>query len=75
MEKLKINCLKNNITFRSRADKLLTNLDAAKKDMYDHLVTALEKQWLLTAASKTSKTECIQALKDWVLKLEELGKK
>ena len=74
-EKLKINCLKNNIAFGSGADEWFTNLDAAEKDTYDHLVAAFETQWPLTAAPKTSKTERIQALKDWVLKPEELGKK
>ena len=34
-----------------------------------------EKQWPLTAAPKTSKTERIQTLKEWLLKPEELGKK
>jgi hypothetical protein len=74
-EKLKINCLKNNIAFRSGANEWFTNLDAAKKDTYDHLVEVFEMQWPWTAAPKTSKTEHIQALKDWVLKAEELGKK
>ena len=63
-EKLKINCLKNNLTFRSGADEWFTNLDAAEKDMYVHLIMMFEKQWLLTAAPKTSKTERIQALTD-----------
>ncbi|KIM86069.1 hypothetical protein PILCRDRAFT_5137 [Piloderma croceum F 1598] len=74
-ERLKINCLKNNIAFGSRADEWFTNLDATEKDTYDHLVTVFEKQWPLTAAPKTSKMERIQMLKDWVLKLDELGKK
>jgi hypothetical protein len=74
-EKLKINCLKNNIAYGSGADEWFTNLEAAEKDTYEHLVEAFEKQWPLTAAPKTSKTERIQALKDWVLKPEELGKK
>ena len=74
-ERLKINCLKNNITYGSGADEWFTNLEAAEKDTYEHLVEAFKKQWPLTAAPKTSKTERIQALKDWVLKLEELGKK
>jgi hypothetical protein len=74
-EKLKINCLKNNIAFGSGADEWFTNLDAAEKDTYDHLVMAFEKQWPLTAAPKTLKTEHIQTLKDWVLKLDKLGKK
>ncbi|KIM71871.1 hypothetical protein PILCRDRAFT_16639 [Piloderma croceum F 1598] len=74
-EKLKTNCLKNNIAFGSGADEWFTNLDAAEKDTYDHLVAAFEKQWPLTAALKKSKMERIQVLKDWVLKPEELGKK
>jgi len=74
-EKLKINCLKNNIAYGSGADEWFTNLEAAEKDTYEHLVKAFKKQWPLTAAPKTSKTERIQALKDWVLKPEELGKK
>jgi hypothetical protein len=74
-EKLKINCLKNNIAYRSGAVEWFTNLGGAKSDTYDHLVKVFENQWLLTAAPKTLKMEPIQALKDWVLKLEELGKK
>jgi len=74
-EKLKINCLKNNITYGSGADEWFTNLSATEKDTYDHLVQAFENQWPLTATPKTSKMERIQALKDWVLKPEELDKK
>jgi hypothetical protein len=74
-EKLKINCLKNNIAYGSGADEWFTNLGAAETDTYDHLVKAFEKQWPLTAAPKTSKTERIQTLKEWLLKPEELGKK
>jgi hypothetical protein len=58
-EKLKINCLKNNIAFGSDADEWFGRLDAAEKDTYEHLVEAFEKQWLLTAAPKASKTERI----------------
>ena len=74
-ERLKINCLKNNIAYGSDADEWFSNLDATEKDTYDHLVGAFQKQWPLTAVPKTSKTERIQSLKDWVLKPEELGKK
>jgi len=63
------------ITYGSGADEWFTNLIATEKDTYDHLVEAFEKQWPLTAAPKTSKTERIQTLKDWLLKPEELGKK
>ena len=34
-----------------------------------------ETQWLLTSAPKMSKVERIVALKEWVLKLEDLAKK
>jgi hypothetical protein len=74
-EKLKINCLKNNITYGSGADEWFTNLIATEKDTYDHLVEAFERQWPLTATPKTSKMEHIQMLKDWLLKPEELRKK
>jgi len=74
-EKLKINCLKNNIAYGSGAEEWFTNLTATEKDTYDHLIEAFEKQWPLMAAPKMSKMECIQMLKDWLLKPEELGKK
>ena len=51
------------------------NLAITEKDTYNHLVTAFETQWLLTAAPKTLQTEHIQMLKDWVLKPEELAEK
>jgi hypothetical protein len=59
----------------SDADEWFGRLDAVEKDTYEHLVEAFEKQWPLTAAPKASKTERIQTLKDWVLKVEDLGKK
>jgi hypothetical protein len=74
-ERLKINCLKNNIAYGSGADEWFGNLTVNEKDTYEHLIEAFEKQWPLTAAPKTSKSERIQSLKDWLLKPEELGKK
>ena len=38
-------------------------------------MAAFAKQWPLTVIPKVSKAERIQALKDWVLKQTELGKK
>jgi len=72
-DKLKINCLKNNIAYGSGADKWFGKLIGVEKDTYEHLVDSFEKQWPLTAAPKASKSERIQMLKDWVLKPAELG--
>ena len=57
------------------ADKWFGNLDANDKKTYKNLMVAFEKQWLLTMAPKASKAEHIQTLKEWVLKVEDLGKK
>src|SRR5882762_2043175 len=72
-DKLKINCLKNNIAYGSGADKWFGKLIGVEKDTYEHLVDSFEKQWPLTVAPKASKSERIQMLKDWVLKPAELG--
>jgi len=45
MERLKMNCLKNNIAYGSNANEWFSNLDAVEKDTYDHLVDAFQKQW------------------------------
>ena len=68
-------CLRNNIAYGSGADEWFNNLATNEKDTYEHLTDAFEKQWPLTTAPKASKEERIQALKDWVLKPEDLGKK
>jgi len=74
-DKQKIQCLKNNIAFGSDADEWFKGLQLNEKDTYDHLVAAFETQWPLTSALKMSKVECIAALKEWVLKPEDLAKK
>ena len=75
-EAKKVKCLRNNIAYGSEADEWFDNLDpATETDTYDHLTAAFAKQWPLTAVPKASKAERIQALKDWVLKQTELGKK
>src|ERR1700736_2352227 len=74
MERQKVQCLKNNIAFGSDADEWFKKLKLGEKDTYEHLTEAFEKQWPLTTALKMSKMEHIQALKDWVLKLEEIVK-
>ena len=75
-EAKKVKCLRNNIAYGSKADEWFDNLDpATETDTYDHLTDAFAKQWPLTAVPKASKAERIQALKDWVLKQTELGKK
>ena len=75
MERQKVQCLKNNIAFGSDTDEWFKKLDLGDKDTYEHLTEAFERQWPLTTALKTSKTEHIQALKDWVVQLEEIAKK
>ena len=74
-ERQKVQCLKNNIAFGSDADEWFKKLDPGDKDTYEHLTEAFERQWPLTTAPKTSKTEHIQALKDWVVQSEEIAKK
>jgi hypothetical protein len=72
-DKLKINCLKNNIAYGSRADEWFGKLIGVEKDTYEHLVDSFKKQWPLTAVPKASKSKCIQMLKDRILKPAELG--
>ena len=74
-EKQKVNCMRNNIAFGSAADEWFGNLEAGDRDTYEHLSHAFEQQWPLTAVPKASKRERIQALKEWVLKPEDVGKK
>ena len=74
-ERQKVNCMQNNIAFSSAADEWFGNLDIAEKDTYKHLAAAFELQWPLTAAPKASKGERIQELKEWTLKVEDIGKK
>jgi len=74
-ERQKVHCMQNNIAFGSAADKWFGNLEAGEKDTYEHLSAAFALQWLLTNAPKASKGERIQALKDWTLKPEDIGKK
>ena len=54
---------------------MFRNLVIAEKDMYEHLAAAFKLQWPLTATLKASKGECIQELKEWTLKAEDIGKK
>ena len=75
MESRKVNCMRNNIAYGSPADDWFGRLTANEKDTYEHLTEAFEKEWPLIATVKESKAERIRALKDWVLKPEELGKK
>ena len=74
-ERQKVNCMRNNIAFGSAADEWFGDLAASDKDTYEHLVAAFKLQWPLTAAPKASKGECIQVLKEWTLKAEDIGKK
>jgi hypothetical protein len=67
--------MQNNIAFGSAADEWSGNLEADEKDTYDHLAAAFKLQWPLTAVPKALKGECIQALKEWTLKVEDIGKK
>jgi hypothetical protein len=74
-EKQKINCMRNNIAYGSDADEWFGALTGAQKDTYEHLTEAFELQWPLNAVPKASKAEHIQALKDWTLRTEDIGKK
>jgi hypothetical protein len=74
-EKQKINCMRNNIAYGSDADEWFGALTGAQKDTYEHLMEAFELQWPLNAVPKASKAERIQALKDWTLRTEDIGKK
>ena len=74
-EKQKVNCMQNNIVFGSDVDKWFWDLGATQKDTYKHLTAAFEQQWPLNTIPKASKGEHIQALNDWVLKPEDIGKK
>lgn len=74
-DRQKIQCLKNNIVFGSDANEWFKKLEPNKRDTYEHLTEAFKEQWPLTTAPKKSKTEHIQALKEWVLQPNELAKK
>jgi hypothetical protein len=74
-ESRKVNCMRNNIAYGSPADDWFGRLTVNEKNTYEHLTEAFEKEWPLIATVKESKAERIRALKEWVLKPEELGKK
>jgi len=74
-EAKKIKTMQNNIAFGSDADDWFNALDPTEKDTYEHLTEAFVEQWPLTPAPKASKSERIKALKEWTLKVEDLGKR
>ena len=67
--------MRNNIAYGSPADDWFGKLKVTEKDTYEHLTAAFEREWPLIATVKESKAERIRALKEWLLKPEELGKK
>jgi len=71
----KVKCMRNNITYGSPADDWFRKLKLNEKDTYKHLTAAFEREWPLIATVKELKAECIQVLKEWTFKPEELGKK
>ena len=71
----KIDCFRNNLDYGGTADIWLDDLPAADKATWTDLVAAFYTEWPRTAVVKASKAERIRALKEWELKLEELGKK
>jgi hypothetical protein len=73
-EKQKINCIQNNIAYGSDTYEWFRALTEAQKDTYKHLPAAFELQWPLNTVPKASKGEHIQALKDWTLRTEDIGK-
>ena len=68
-----VNWFKVNLRYGSQADIWFKDLTKTEKDMYDRLVDAFKTQWPLTKQLKASKAERVQALKEWILKAEELG--
>src|SRR6267154_4351928 len=74
-EERKVKCMRNNIAYGSPADDWFGGLKVTERDTYEHLTTAFEQEWPLIATVKESKAERIRALKEWLLKPEELGKK
>ena len=74
-EERKVKCMRNNISYGSPADDWFGKLKTTEKDTYEHLTAAFESEWPLIATVKESKAERIRALKEWLLKPEELGKK
>jgi hypothetical protein len=71
----KIECFRNNLDYGGTADLWLDDLPAIDTATWAALVAAFYVEWPKTAAVKLSKAERIRALKEWKLKLEELGKK
>ena len=61
--------------YGSGADEWFSKLSANDKRTYENLMALFKKQWPLTMAPKASKVECIQTLKEWVLKAEDVGRK
>jgi hypothetical protein len=74
-DKKKIDCFRNNLDYGGTADVWFDDLPDDTKGDWDKLVEAFEKEWPKNAVPKPSKLERIQALKEWVLTVEELGTK
>jgi hypothetical protein len=71
----KVKCMRNNIAYGSITNDWFNTLAQNKTDTYAHLTVAYILQWPLMPAPKVSKTKHIQALKEWLLKAEDLRKK
>ena len=74
-DKQMVNCLKVNLHYGSEADLWFSSLKNTEKDMYTHLEAAFKIQYPLITQPNHSKTERVRALKEWILKAENLGEK
>jgi hypothetical protein len=74
-EEQKVKCMRNNIAYGSPADNWFGGLKVTKRDTYEHITAVFKREWPLIVTVKELKVEHIWALKEWLLTLEELGKK
>ena len=70
-----VNHLKVNLHYGSKADLWFTSLKSTEKDTYAHLEAMFKLQYPLVTQPKCSKAERVRALKEWILKVENLGEK
>ena len=74
-DKQMVNQFKVNLQYGSQADIWFEDLAKTEKDTYNHLVDVFKTQWPLMKQLKASKAERVGALKEWILKAQELGEK
>ena len=74
-DKQMVNCLKVNLHYSSEANLWFSSFKNTEKDTYTHLEAVFKLQYPLITQPNHLKAERVRALKEWILKAENLGEK